>query len=126
MAKAIFVVSSIYLVAVGFALMAFPLQFGWGAVPSDAKPELLAFLRLLGGPFLGIAVLNWLSRNLHPNSLNAVTLANIIGFGAVTANDAWGVISGDAREIAKLFLVVHLTFMLAFLGLFRTRAARMD
>lgn len=41
-------------------------------------------------------------------------LANIVGFGCVAATDIWGVVSGDAREIAKAFLVVHLLFTLAF------------
>jgi hypothetical protein len=38
-----------------------------------------------GGPFLGIAVLNWLSRNAEPSTLRVVMLAKIVGFGAVTA-----------------------------------------
>jgi len=54
-AKPIFTTSAIYLTAVGLALMTVPLQFGRGAVPANAAPELIALLRLLGGPFLGIA-----------------------------------------------------------------------
>lgn len=106
--------SAIYLALVGLALMFFPIQFGRDAVPTDAAPELLALLRLLGGPFLGIAVLNWLSRNAEPSTLRVVVLANIVGFGAVAANDIWGVASGEARDIAKLFLVIHLLFAFAF------------
>jgi hypothetical protein len=46
--------SSMYLAIVGLALMFAPLQFGVGAVPQDASPELIALLRLLGGGrFLG-------------------------------------------------------------------------
>jgi hypothetical protein len=45
-----------------------------------------------------------------------VMLANIVGFGAVAANDIWSVAAGEAREIAKIFLVVHLLFTLAFLS----------
>jgi hypothetical protein len=109
--------SSLYLAAVGLGLMAFPLQFGAGAVPADASPELLALLRLLGGPFFGIAALNWLSRNAEPSTARrAVLIANIVGFGLVAANDVWGVASGEAREIAKVFLVVHLGFTLAFVA----------
>jgi hypothetical protein len=89
-------ISTLYLALVGLALMFFPIQFGRGAVPADAAPELLALLRLLGGPFLGIAVLNWLSRNAEPSTLRVVMLANIVGFGAVAANDIWGVVSGEA------------------------------
>jgi hypothetical protein len=115
MVKLTLTLSAAYLGAVGVALMAFPLQFGRGAVPPDASPELVALLRLLGGPFLGIAVLNWLSRNTRAASaLRAVLLANLVGFGAVAANDVWGVASGEAREIAKAFLVVHLLFTIAF------------
>ena len=114
MIKATLVLSALYLAAVGLALMGFPLQFGVGAVPADASPELVALLRLLGGPFLGIAVLNWLSRNGEPAALRAVLIANLVGFGAVAANDVWGVASGEARELAKVFLAVHLLFALAF------------
>lgn len=114
MLRLTFSLSALYLTAVGLALMLAPLQFGRGAVPADATPELLALLRLLGGPFLGIAVLNWVSRNAAPSTLRPVLLANIVGFGAVAANDVWGVASGEAREIARLFLVVHSLFTIAF------------
>jgi hypothetical protein len=126
MLKAIFVLSAIYLAAIGLMLMLFPLQFGVGAVPADAAPELIALLRLLGGPFLGIAVLNWLMRDAGRSRVrDAVVAANIVGFGAVAANDIWGVASGEAREIAKAFLAVHLLFTLAFVAAaFRSRRGR--
>ncbi len=114
MTKLTLTLSAVYLALVGLALMFLPIQFGRDAVPTDAAPELVALLRLLGGPFLGIAVLNWLTRNAEPATLRAVLLANIVGFGAVAANDIWGVASGEARDIAKLFLVIHLLFTLAF------------
>ena len=115
MRKLTFALSAIYLAAVGLGLMLVPLQFGVGAVPVNASPELVALLRLLVGPFLGIAVLNWLSRDAEPSpALRSIIFANLIGFGAVAANDVWGVASGEAREIAKAFLVVHLAFTLAF------------
>ena len=115
MLKAVLVLSAVYLAAVGLMLMAFPLQFGVGAVPADAQPELVALLRLLGGPFLGIAVLNWLVRDAEASPvLRAVVAANVVGFGAVAANDVWGVVSGEAREIARVFLVGHLGFAGAF------------
>lgn len=106
--------SSIYLFAVGVGLLLFPLQFGIGAVPEDASPELVALLRLLGGPFLGIALLNWRSRSEDPSVLKNVLLANIVGFGVVAANDVVGVVTGEARDIAKFFLIAHLLFTFAF------------
>jgi hypothetical protein len=124
MLKWVLTLSSIYLAIVGLALMFVPLKFGVGAVPLDASPELLALMRLLGGPFLGIAVLNWLSRDAAPSSTrNAIVLANIVGFGAVAANDIHGVFSGEAREIAKVFLVVHIAFALGFVLAWRQRRA---
>jgi hypothetical protein len=108
--------SALYLAVVGLALMFVPLQFGIGAVPADASTELIALLRLLGGPFLGIAVLNWLSRDAEASTLRAVLLANVIGFGAVAANDIWSVATGEAREAAKFFLIIHLAFALAFIA----------
>jgi hypothetical protein len=120
MRKTVFILSAFYLAAIGLMLMFIPLRFGVGAVPADASGELIALLRLLGGPFLGIAVLNWLSRDAGPSAaLRGVLIANIVGFGAVAANDVWGVASGEAREVAKFFLVIHLGFTLAFIAVAR-------
>ena len=120
MLRATLTLSAIYLAAVGLALMLFPLQFGVGAVPADASSELVALLRLLGGQFLGIAVLNWLARKIEPSAaLRAILIANIVGFGAVAANDVIGVASGEAREIARVFLIVHLLFTIAFVASLR-------
>ena len=116
MTKLTLTLSALYLAFVGLSLMFFPIQFGRDAVPTDAAPELLALLRLLGGPFLGIATLNWLSRNAEPSTLRVVLVAKIVGFGAVAANDIWGIASGEARDIARLFLVIHLLFTLAFVA----------
>lgn len=117
MARTTLTLSSIYMAVVGLALMFAPLQFGVGALPPDASSELVALLRLLGGPFLGIAVLNWLSRRLSgAGPLRIVLIANLVGFGAVAVNDIWGVGSGEARELARVFLLVHLAFTLAFLA----------
>ena len=115
MVKALLIGAAVYLGAIGLASLFVPAQFGVDAVPDDPSDELIALLRLLGGPFLGIAVLNWLSRNLAAGSLrNTVVPANAVGFGVVAANDVWGVVSSHARDLAKIFLVVHLAFAVAF------------
>ena len=127
MLRLTFTLSALYLVAIGAGLMLFPFQFGVGAVPAGASPELISLLRLLGGPFLGIAVLNWYVRKAEPSPvLNAVLLANLVGFGTVAANDVWGVASGEARDLAWLFLVVHTLFALAFVAALREVARRPD
>lgn len=116
MLRATLTISSIYLAAIGVGLMAFPLQFGVGAVPPDASPQLIALLRLLGGPFLGIAALNWLTRRVEASpARNAILLANVVGFSAVTLNDVWGVATGEARDVAQVFLIIHLVFATAFI-----------
>ena len=118
MRKIVLIAAALYLAAIGLGLMAVPRQFGIGAVPPDASPELVALLRLLGGPFLGIAALDWRTRDAPPSAtLRAVLIANLIGFGAVAANDVHGVFSGEARELAKLFLVAHLASAIAFAAL---------
>lgn len=123
--KVTLIVSAIYLSAIGLALLAVPLKFGIGAVPLDASPQLIALLRLLGGPFIGIAVLNWLSRNESGRGLRPVLAANLTGFGIVAANDIWGLATGEARELAKLFVGFHLLFTFAFVvALKRTAAAQ--
>ena len=114
--KAVLTVSAIYLAVLGLGFMFAPRQIGIDAVPADASPALVTYLRIFSGPFLGIAVLNWLARNAPPSpARDAILLANIVGFGCVTAMDVWGVFSGDARPIAKLFLVVHSLMLIAFI-----------
>jgi len=124
MLKTTLTLSALYLTAVGIGLTFFPLAFGVGAVPPDASPELISLLRLLGGPFLGIAALNWLSRSREASMLGTILIANLTGFGAVALNDIWGVATGEARDIAAIFLIIHLLFALAFAWL--TRANRME
>ncbi len=115
--KPVLVASSIYLALVGCGILFVPQYFGIGAVPTDASPALIAFLRIFSGPCIGIAVLNWLVRDAEPSSTrDAVVMANIVGFGLVAANDVHGVFSGEAREAAKVFLVVHLLFTLAYIA----------
>ena len=118
--KPVLIASAIYLALVGLGVMLVPRYFGLGAVPPDAPPALIAFLRIFAGPCLGIAVLNWLARDAEPSpARNAIVLANIVGFGCVAANDVVGVATGDARQLAKGFLVVHLLFTLAFVMAWR-------
>jgi hypothetical protein len=114
MSKPLLVVAAIYLGLIGLALLIVPAQFGVNAVPKDPSPELIALLRLLAGPFLGIAVLNWMSRKAEPAATRPVMLANLVGFGVVAGNDLVGIATGDARDLAKAFVVVHLAFTIAF------------
>jgi hypothetical protein len=115
MRKLLLTLAAIYLGVIGLSLMLVPQQFGVGAVPPDASPQLLALLRLLGGPMLGIAVLNWLVRGDASPAVIPVLAGNLVGFGLVAANDVWGVASGEARDVARYFLIVHLGFAAAFL-----------
>jgi hypothetical protein len=113
--KVVLTVSAIYLGVLGVGFMFAPREIGIEAVPADAAPALIAYLRIFGGPFLGIAVLNWMARSAEPSAArNAIVLANIVGFACVTSMDVWGVFSGDARQVAKPFLVVHLLLTVAF------------
>jgi hypothetical protein len=119
--KAVLTVSAIYQGVVGLGMMLAPRQFGIDAVPVDATPALIAFLRIFGGPMLGIAVLNWMARTAEPSTArNAIIVANIVGFGCVTLVDVWGVFTGSARSIAKLFLVIHLLLTVAFVVAWRS------
>ncbi len=89
--------------------------FGVGAVPADPSAALIAYLRLFGSPFLGIAVLNRMARNAEPSTArNAIILGNIVGFTAIAALDLWGLSIG-ARPLTKVFAMIHLLFALAFI-----------
>jgi hypothetical protein len=41
----------------------------------------------------------------------------------VAANDVWGVLSGEARAAARVFLVVHLLFTFGFIAARRAAPA---
>jgi hypothetical protein len=113
--KAVLTVSAIYLAVLGIGFMLAPRAIGIDAVPTDASPALIAYLRIFGGPILGIAVLNWTARNAEPSAArNAIVLGNIVGFGCVALMDVWGVFSGGARPVMKLFLVIHLLMTVGF------------
>jgi hypothetical protein len=108
-------IASIYMGLVGLGLIFVPQYFGIGAVPADASPELIHFLRIWGSPLLGIALLNWITRNEGPSkSRNAIIFGNIVGFGTIAAIDLWGMFSG-ARPLTIVFVCVHLLFALAFI-----------
>ena len=108
-------IASIYMAFVGLGLIFAPQRFGVGAVPTDASAALIAYLRLFGSPFLGIAVLNWMARNAEPSrARNAIILGDIVGFAAIAALDLWGLSSG-ARPLTKVFAMIHLLFAVAFI-----------
>lgn len=125
MVKRLLTAAAAYLGVIGLALLVVPAQFGVDAVPNDPSSELIALLRLFGGPFVGIAVLDWMSRSAGElDRIRPVLLANLVGFGFVAANDVVGVLTGDARDIARVFLVVHLVFTASFaVALRRTSAS---
>lgn len=107
-------VAAIYMVLVGLGFIFAPRAIGIGAVPTDASAELIAYLRLFGSPFLGIAVLDWRARSAEPSTArDAVILGNIVGFSAIAALDVWGLFSG-ARQLTKAFAIIHLLLATAF------------
>lgn len=118
-------ITAVYMALLGLGFIFAPQAIGIGAVPPDAPPALIAYLRVFGGPFLGIAVLNWTARKAEPSAArNAIILGNIVGFSAGPAVDVWGLQNG-ARPVAAVFLVIHLLVALAFLWAWRTsRSAR--
>jgi hypothetical protein len=117
--KTLFRLAAVYTGLAGLGFVFAPQAFGAGALPDDAPAALIAYVRLFGCPLLGIAVLNWMAGNTGPSSArNAIILGNIVGFGTMAAVDVWGVLSG-ARQIQKLFGVIHLLFAVAFVWIGR-------
>jgi hypothetical protein len=112
--KTLLTITSVYLAVLGLGFIFAPLRIGIGAVPPDAPPALIAYLRQFGAPLLGIAVLNWTARNAEPSTArNSIILGNIVGFGIGPALDMWGLAIG-ARRLAVLFAGIHLLVALAF------------
>lgn len=108
-------IAAVYMALAGLGFIFAPQSFGVGAVPTDASAALIAYLRLFGSPFLGIAVLNWTARNAEPSTArDAIILGNTVGFATIAALDVWGSFSG-ARELTKVFAIIHLLFAVAFI-----------
>ena len=108
-------IAAIYMALAGLGFIFAPQAIGIGSLPTDASAALIAYLRLFGSPFLGIAALNWTARNAEPSTArNAIILGNIVGFAAIAALDFWGLFSG-ARQLTKVFAIIHLLFAVAFI-----------
>ena len=60
-------IAAIYTALAGLGIMFAPQELGAGAVPADASAALIAHLRVLSSPLLGIAVLDWAARNAEPS-----------------------------------------------------------
>lgn len=113
--KTLFIVAASYLVLAGIGFIFIPQLFGKGAVPADPSPALLEYLRVFGSPLLGIAALDWVARNEQASTArNAIILGNIIGFTAIAVLDIWGLFHG-ARPAAKIFVIIHSLFSIAFI-----------
>ena len=121
--KVLLSITAVYLALLGLGFIFAPQAIGTGAVPQDAPDALIAYLRMFGPPFLGIAVLNWSARNAEPShTRTAIILGNIVGFGLGPVLDVWGLFSG-ARQLAAVFAVLHLLIALAFIWAWRTSEA---
>ena len=115
-------ISAIYMALLGIGFVLIPQFIGIGAVPVDASPALIAYLRVFGSTFIGIGVLNWSAREAEPSTArNAIILANIAGFGLAAILDFIGVLSGG-RQMALIFAFIHLLFTLAFIWSWRVNS----
>jgi hypothetical protein len=119
-------ITALYMALLGLGFTFAPRAIGIGAVPEDAPAALIAYLRVFGSTFLGIAVLNWTARNSEPSTARtAIILGNIVGFSVGPALDVWGMFSG-ARQLGMVFGAIHLLIALAFISAWRAdRSARM-
>ena len=112
-------ITAVYMALLGLGFIFAPQAIGIGAVPADAPAALIAYLRVFGSTFLGIAVLNWTARNAEPSTAReAIILGNIVGFSVGPALDVWGLLSG-ARKLAVVFAVIHLLIASAFIWAWR-------
>jgi hypothetical protein len=114
------IISAIYMAFLGLGFVFAPQAMGVGAVPAEASAALIAYLRVFGSTFIGIAVLNWVARNAEASTArNAIFLANTVGFGLAAVLDVWGVLSGG-QQLALVFAFIHLLLTVAFIWAGRT------
>ncbi len=111
--------SAIYLALVGIGFLLAPDAMMFGTLGAGASAALLANLRTVASTFIGIAVLNWVSRNADPSpARDAIMLANTVGFGLATVLDVVAITSGVLMTLA-VPTIINLLFTLAFLWLGR-------
>lgn len=115
--------TAVYLALLGLGFIFAPEAIGRGAVPANPSPALIAYLRVFGTTFLGIAALNWTARNAEPSTARkSIILGNIVGFGVGPVLDVWGLLTG-ARELAVVFGTIHLLIALSFVWAWRSSAS---
>jgi hypothetical protein len=87
----------------------------FGAVDASASADILFSLRIPASMALGIAVLDWMSRNAEASvARKAVVTANLAGFTLSAVLGIWGGLSG-APAAVWAFVVVHALFATGFL-----------
>jgi len=122
--RTILTVAAVYLALLGLGFIFAPEAIGRGAVPENPPPALIAYLRVFGSTFLGIAVMNWTARDAGPSpARDSILLGNVVGFAVGPALDVWGLQTG-ARQLAMVFAIVHLCFALAFFSAWRADRSR--
>ncbi|HTX17464.1 MAG TPA: hypothetical protein VMG34_02295 [Bacteroidota bacterium] len=113
--RVVLVCASIYMAVLGLGFIFAPQIIGIDAVPVDASPALLAFLRIPGSAFIAISVMDFIARAVdHSPARNAIVVANEIGFGLAAILNVVGVLTGG-RPLALLFCAIHLAFTISFL-----------
>ena len=102
----------IFMGLAGLMVLIFPVQFY--ALAPDTPPSLIAGLRIQASTFLGIAVLNWISRNAEPSkALTAIVYGNIVGFGLSSLLGFLSLFSGVPLFMV-VFPIINLLFVVAF------------
>jgi len=107
--------SAIYMAAIGLITLIAPHALTFGAVDASASADILFSLRISSSMALGIAVLNWMSRNAEASvARKAVVTANLVGFALASILGIWGALGG-APAPAWGFVIVNVLFAIAFL-----------
>ena len=105
--------AAIYLALVGLGFLLAPGVMVFGAL-GGTPSTIVAELRQYGGSLLGIAILNWVARNVEASTArNGVFLGNTVGFALVAVGGMLRQLSG-AVAIGWLFVVINVLFSIAF------------
>jgi hypothetical protein len=119
----LFSAAALYLGLVGLGFLLAPGTLVFGAL-GQTPTIIMAELRQYGGALLGIATLNWVSRNAEPSiARNGIFLGNTIGFGLVAIGGVLRQLSG-AVAIGWLFVLINLFFALAFFMVGRSNMSK--
>ncbi len=110
----VLMISAVYMGLLGLGYLLSPAAMSFGAVGDSPAPALIGMLRIQASLFIGIAVLNWMARNVEASKArDAIVMGSTVGFGLGCILMIWGVLTGG-HPVTWVFALINLLIAAAF------------